>query len=102
MHFIMKILTDKNVFRKDLLFNITCWDFLSIFQQNSLSQPCLAYQAMQKQEWLNEAVKSVPPHWAMKLGFGPDIVQPSVWLCAQACEPPFPSVKQRLHDMTQE
>lgn len=37
IHVIMKILTDKNIFRKDLLFHITCLDFLSIFQQNSFS-----------------------------------------------------------------
>lgn len=71
-----EILTEDNMFKKDLLFHRNCWNFLSIFQQNSLPWPCLAQQGMQKQEWLDEALKSVP----VRSGCSPAIVQSSGWL----------------------
>lgn len=75
-----EILTEDNMFKKDLLFHRNWWNFLSIFQQNSLPWQCLAQRGVQKQEWLDEALKSVPLHLPVGSGHSPDPVQSSGWL----------------------
>lgn len=74
-----EMLTADNKFKKDLLFHRNFQNFLGIFQQDSLPWPYYAQQGTQKQEWLDEALKSVSLHLPVRSGRSPDFVQSSGW-----------------------